>query len=275
MVRNLGCIFKMLFGFTVLLCMGYFALMALNPKARQWALQGTQPGPGGTPATGKGPTPFQTVNQVLAIPAQALAKTDDVVQSNNARVGLLDGVIKEEEEKNKGARTSRTLAPVTDPFTNPTSSDTRKKSGPAASSASDEGPTSISPNALLALAEKQQPAPPTPDPKPQTPDTRATTPAVDPDLAPDQLKLAGDILIAQASPPGAPRASRAFFYWVVSLNISGITQGPRARLLLNNRLTYEGDEVHRTLGITFLRLDAPNRLLVFRDNTGAVVTRSY
>src|SRR4051812_13447588 len=47
LIRNLGCLFKLVVGFAVLLCMGYFALVALNPKARQWALQGTKRGPGG------------------------------------------------------------------------------------------------------------------------------------------------------------------------------------------------------------------------------------
>src|SRR3954468_20856419 len=77
LIRNLGCLFKLIVGFAVLICMGYFALVALNPKARKWALQGTKAGPNGAPPTGKGPTPFKFVNQVLAIPAQALGKTDD------------------------------------------------------------------------------------------------------------------------------------------------------------------------------------------------------
>ena len=46
-------------------------------------------------------------------------------------------------------------------------------------------------------------------------------------------------------------------------------------MLLNNRLVYEGDIVNRSLGVTFESLDAVNQLLIFRDSTGAVVTRSY
>lgn len=279
MIRNIGCILKMMVGFTVLLCMGYFALMAMNPKARQWALQGSQPGPGGAPASGKGPTPFKAVNQILAIPAQALGKTDDVVKANNARVGTLDGVIKEEEGKTKGGTAGRTLAPVTDPFAKSGTADPQKK--PASGSSAPEktdGPASVSRNTLLALAEKQQAeaAASTPEsaPAPEAKASPSVASAKEGD-SPSELKLPGGVVISQASPAGAPRASRAFFYWVVSLNISGITQGSRARLLINNRLAYEGDEVNRNLGVTFAQLDAANKLLVFRDQSGATVTRSY
>ena len=49
-----------------------------------------------------GPTPFKAVNQILAIPAQAVGKTKDVVAASDARVGVLDNVIAEEEGKAKG-----------------------------------------------------------------------------------------------------------------------------------------------------------------------------
>jgi hypothetical protein len=62
---------------------------------------------------------------------------------------------------------------------------------------------------------------------------------------------------------------------VVKLNVSGITQSKPARVLLNSRLTYEGDEVNRSLGIVFAQLDPANKLLIFKDATGATVTRSY
>ncbi len=277
-VRQIGCLLKLVVGFTVLIIMGYFALVALNPKARQWALQGTKAGPGGAPPTGKGPTPFKIVNQILAIPAQALGKTDDVVKANNARVGQLDGVIKEEEEKAKD-KSGRSSRPVVDPFA--------KESPAAATSRSDKttteadtGPQSVSGSTLLALAERQQAAqapggdPAPPEPKPVAP---RAAPAAAP-AGPDEMKLPGDIVIAHASPAGTPRASAAFFYAIVKLNVSGITQGTSGkpgRALINNRLTYEGDEINRALGITFMQLDAANKLLIFRDGTGATVTRSY
>jgi hypothetical protein len=278
MIRNIGCLLKLIVGFTVLICMGYFALVALNPKARQWALQGSRPGPGGTPPSGKGPTPFKALNQILAIPAQAMGKTDDVVKANNARVGQLDGVIAEEESRAKGGKAGRGNRPVVDPFSNPptaTSKDAARAAG--AAEATESGPQAVSAATLLALAEKRgatvapsetsEPGPPVPASRPQIQDPGPQSP--------DEMKLAGDIVIAQASPAGAPRASAAFFYSIVKLTVSGITQGKPARALINNRLAQEGDEINRQLGIVFLQLDAMNKQLVFRDATGALVTRSY
>lgn len=275
-VRQVGCLLKLLVGFTVLIIMGYFALVALNPKARQWALQGTKAGPNGAPPSGKGPTPFKIVNQVLAIPAQALGKTDDVVKANNARVGQLDGVIAD-EEKAKAGKGSHNSRPVVDPFSTSAAVGGTSRPDKTATEA-DAGPQSVSSAAMLALAEKESteaapsselPAPSSPAPRPAAPATPA---------GPDQLKLPGDITIAQASPTGAPRASQAFFYAIVKLTVSGITQGTQgkpSRALINNRLTYEGDEINRSLGITFVQLDATNKLLVFKDTSGATVTRSY
>jgi hypothetical protein len=282
LIRNVGCLIKLLVGLTVVLCMGYFALVALNPKAREWALQGTRTGPGGAPATGKGPTPFKALNQILAIPAQAMGKTDDVVKANNARVGQLDKLVTEEEKNTKGTGSGRSFAPVTDPFAaKPAPS---AKTGAAAPESTESAANTVSREALLALAEKRgatiaptDPQTPNPNLSPKasaTGEPQTPIPPVVPD-SPDQMKLAGDIVIEQASPAGAPRASRAFFFAIVSLNVSGITQSKPARLLINNRLTYEGDQVNRPLGITFIQLDSANKLLVFKDATGATVTRSY
>lgn len=277
LIRNIGCLVKLMAGFTFLICLGYFALVALNPKARQWALQGTKPGPGGAPPSGKGPTPFKALNQVLAIPAQAMGKTDDVVKANNARVGVLDGVIKEEENKAKGGTGARNNRPVVDPFANPSPAGGTSRPDKSSSEA-ESGSQSISSSALLALAEKRgatvEPTPDTPSPGTQTQNPRPQN--QDPtSQTPNEMKLAGDIVIAQASPAGGPRASAAFFYSIVKLNVSGVTQGARGRALINNRLAYEGDEINAQLGIVFAELDAANKLLVFKDATGATVTRSY
>ncbi len=263
LIRNLGCLIKLIAGFTVLICLGYFALVALNPKARQWATKGAKDGSGG-------PTPFKALNQVLAIPAQAMGKTDDVVKANNARVGQLDGLVAEEEAKTKSG-SSGSSRPVVDPFASPATTTGHQDGADASRQA-------ISGAALLALAEKNAAAnsgSQTSDPTPQTsPPPRPAPQAPAPD-SPDQMKLAGDIVIAHASPAGAPRASAAFFYWVVKLHVSGVTQSKPARLLLNSRLAYEGDEVNRPLGIVFTQLDPANQLLLFKDATGATVTRSY
>ncbi len=259
LIRNLGGLIKLLFALTVLLGLGYFALVALNPKAREWATKGG------------GPTPFKAVNQILAIPAQAIGKTADVVVANDKRVGQLDGLIAEEEGKAKGGKGP--ARPVVDPFASPTSPTGKAGSAraTAATETADNSPSSISSAAILALAEKHAATNTSPLPAAPRP-AIVTAPAPD---SPDQMQLAGDILIAQASPAGSPRASAAFFYWVVKLNVGGVTQGKPARVLINNRLIYEGDEVNRTLGIVFAELDPEKKLLIFRDQAGATVTRSY
>ena len=75
-----------------------------------------------------------------------------------------------------------------------------------------------------------------------------------------------------ASPEGTPQPTRTFFYWVLNLNISGINP---PRLLINGRLVHEKQEVSIPLGVTLEQFDAAHRLLVFKDKTGALVTRSY
>src|SRR4051812_3447698 len=131
-----GCLVKMIFGFVVLLIMGYCALVALNPKARQWATQGGKDGSGG-------PTPFKAVNQILAIPAQAIGKTKDVVAASDARVGVLNNVIADDAKK--GAQEYR---PLDDPFAKP--------AGKPGAAAADKNPDDkrISSAALLDLAAK-------------------------------------------------------------------------------------------------------------------------
>lgn len=273
LIRNVGCLIKLIFGFTVMLGLGYFTLVAMNPKARQWATKGAKDGSGG-------PTPFKAINQILAIPAQAMGKTNDVVKANNARVGQLDGLIAEEEARAAGGKGGRTSRPVVDPFAKPAPAGTNDPARAAGAAEVSAGPPrAVSSAAILALAEKRAatiaPAPPEAPAKP--PEAKASPPGASAKGgdAPDEMKLPGDIVIAQASPAGSPRAGAAFFFWVVKLNVSGITQSRPARALLNGRLTYEGDEVNRPLGIVFAQLDPANKLLIFRDQTGAIVTRSY
>jgi hypothetical protein len=267
LVRNFGCIFKMLVGFTIMLGLGYFMLMALNPKARQWALQGKA---GDHSA---GPTPFKFVNQVLALPAQALAKTDDVVKANNARAGVVDGMVAEEEKKARPER-SRT---VVNPFASGSAATPAGKadlgvpgSTPPAETATSDERTALAAR-MMTLAEQGADN----HAAPKADAVRPTAVATQQNEALPPMTLPGGIVIQSASPAGAPPASRAFFYWVVNTSISGISPGPPARVLVGNRLSYEGTEVHIPLGIIFERLDPAKKLLYFRDQTGAVVTRSY
>lgn len=256
-----GCLVKMIFGFTVLIFMGYFALVALNPKARKWATQGAKDGSGG-------PTPFKAMNQILALPAQAMGKTQDVVDANNARVGVLDGVVKEEEGKGKAGAAGASRQPVIDPFAKPAPTKAGEKGG-----ATEPADNTISRQSLLALAEKAQAdsiVNPANDAK--SPQRKAEPP---PPPGPPELKLSGGIVITNSAEVGGPPATAAFMYWIAGLNITGISQTSPPRFLLNNRLIYAGDEINKSQGIVFTRLDPVNKLLYFRDKTGAVISRSY
>jgi len=271
LIRNLGCLFKMVFGLTVLLLMGYFALVALNPKAQKWATQGAKDGTGG-------PTPFKAMNQVLAIPAQAVGKTKDVVAAGDARVGMLDGVIAEEEGKKK--KSAGSAFAVTDPFaSSPAAAAAPGVSAARAAAATDaagQGGTAeqgVSRSALLAMHEKLGELPDAADPN-AGPTPIAPAPPPDPP-APPQVKLAGGIVIASASPADGPVVRSSFFYWIVNQNITGVFQSAPHRIMLNGQRVYEGDEINRTLGITFDHLDPARKVIVFRDKTGALVTRSY
>ncbi|MDB6165368.1 MAG: hypothetical protein JWQ83_508 [Lacunisphaera sp.] len=272
LIRNLGCLFKLLVGLTVLLCLGYFALVAMNPKARKWATQGAKDGSGG-------PTPFKVVNQILAIPAQAIGKTKDVVAASDARVGVLNNVISEEEAKTAGQRGK--AGPAVDPFAaanailngNPApAGGANAKPTLGVGTTTSDGPQAISAAALLAMSDKNPPSDPSTTTAPILP---AEVPKPPEPIAPTQVKLPGGIIISSASPEGTPAASQPFLFWVVNLNISGVFQSNPPRILMNNHLVYENQEVSAPLGITFVRIDPVKKLILFRNKSGAEVTRSY
>jgi len=67
-----------------------------------------------------GLTPFKTVNQILAMPAQVLGKTKDVVASNDERVADLDNVITLSEGKDQKTRPQGSVyTPPTDAVPEP------------------------------------------------------------------------------------------------------------------------------------------------------------
>jgi hypothetical protein len=255
---------KMLIGLTVLLGMGYFALVALNPKARQWATQGAKDGSGG-------PTPFKTVNQLLAIPAQAVGKTKDVVAASDVRTGMVNSVVAEEEKNAKGG--GRSSKPLSDIFAKSApGADAGGK--PAAGEEKDAGDSSVSRERLLALAEKNASAAVEEANKPVAP-VRTAPVAPPPPPGPPEMKLGGGVTITNLPAPDATPASAPFMYWVASLSVSGVSNSSPARFLMNNKLVREGDEVNKALAVTFERLDATAKVIYFRDKSGAGVTRTY
>lgn len=73
----------------------------------------------------------------------------------------------------------------------------------------------------------------------------------------------------------AAEASPAFVAWVVASKVNGVFQGNPARAMINGRLTRTGETVDASLGIIFDRVEADKKQLIFKDGSGATVTRKY
>jgi hypothetical protein len=79
--------------------------------------------------------------------------------------------------------------------------------------------------------------------------------------------------VTQPEPP--PPASEAFRNYIISLRVSGVFQGENARALLNGKMYHLGDTLDPVRKIAFYKIDADAKQLIFRDDTGAVVSRHY
>ena len=79
--------------------------------------------------------------------------------------------------------------------------------------------------------------------------------------------------VTQPEPP--PPASEAFRNFIISLRVSGVFQGENARALLNGKMYHLGDTLDPVRKIEFYKIDADAKQLIFRDDTGAIVSRHY
>jgi hypothetical protein len=70
-------------------------------------------------------------------------------------------------------------------------------------------------------------------------------------------------------------ASPAFRSFVADAKVSGVYQGSPPRAFINNRLIKVGQMVEEGLAISFDGIDAENRMLLFKDRTGARVSKQY
>jgi hypothetical protein len=87
-------------------------------------------------------------------------------------------------------------------------------------------------------------------------------------LAPGVSATSSDVAaVAEASP--------AFRTFVANVKITGVIQGSPAKIILNSRLARAGDVVDSALGVVFESIDSEKKLLVFKDKSGAVVTRKF
>ncbi len=70
-------------------------------------------------------------------------------------------------------------------------------------------------------------------------------------------------------------ASQVFRSFIADAKVSGIYQGSPPRAFINNRLVRAGQMVDEGLAISFEGIDAENRMLLFKDRTGARVSKQY
>lgn len=82
-------------------------------------------------------------------------------------------------------------------------------------------------------------------------------------------------VVATTQLDAVPEAAAPFRSFVANAKVSGVFQGNPSRAVINGKLTRAGDVVDSTLGITFNGVDSERRHLVFKDKTGATVSRRY
>lgn len=87
--------------------------------------------------------------------------------------------------------------------------------------------------------------------------------------------IAPGISATNADVAAEAEASPAFRAFVANAKISGVFQGNPPRVMLNGRLARGGDTVDSGLGVTFDSVDPDKKLLIFKDKSGATVTRRY
>jgi len=73
----------------------------------------------------------------------------------------------------------------------------------------------------------------------------------------------------------AAAATPAFRSWVANARINGVFQGTPPRALINGRTFRAGQTIDAELGIVFQGLTDDAKAIVFRDASGATVTRRF
>jgi hypothetical protein len=104
-------------------------------------------------------------------------------------------------------------------------------------------------------------------------DVPTPTPASEEVMA--QSSITSDVKVNNTHLDAAPAASSAFRAFVASASIGGVFQGTPSRALINGSIVREGQVVEGSLGIAFDKIDAANKVIYFKDSTGAVVSKNY
>jgi hypothetical protein len=99
------------------------------------------------------------------------------------------------------------------------------------------------------------------------------TPA--PKTTPGSRSIAPGVTATTSEVEATAEASAAFRAFVANAKISGVVvqQGRSAVMMINNRLARVGETVEAPLGVTFDGYDVEKNLIIFKDKSGAIVTR--
>ena len=103
----------------------------------------------------------------------------------------------------------------------------------------------------------------------------ATAPKASTETATARTTIAKGVTATTTLEQAGTDASVEFRTFVANAKISGVFQGTPARAVINGRLARSGETIDAALGVVFDRIDADRRHIVFRDRTGATVTRRY
>jgi hypothetical protein len=87
--------------------------------------------------------------------------------------------------------------------------------------------------------------------------------------------LAPGVSATNSEVEAVPDANAAFRAFVANGKITGVIGGVPPKVLFNGRMMRAGDIVDPQLGITFDSIDPERKLIIFKDKSGATVTRKY
>ena len=87
--------------------------------------------------------------------------------------------------------------------------------------------------------------------------------------------LTSDVKVNSQKIDAVPTASAAFRGFVADASIGGVFQGTPSRALINGTIVREGQVVSNALGIVFVKIDADQKVIYFKDATGAQVSKNY
>lgn len=102
-----------------------------------------------------------------------------------------------------------------------------------------------------------------------------TTPATKPPALTATTPIAPGLTATTSDLNSTVDASPAFRSWVANAKISGIFQGATPRALINGRTVRVGQMVDEGLGAVFEGINSETKEIIFKDKTGATVSRRY